>query len=100
MQSTGQTSTHDLSFTLMHGSAIIYGIEASRLSYALAAGRNSCFCTRSASACQAFGIVAGAARSRNSVGGLRAAHGAVGSQAAIASGGAGRERRAVSRRRG
>src|SRR5256714_14373100 len=26
MQSTGQTSTHDRSFTLMHGSAMMYGI--------------------------------------------------------------------------
>src|SRR3989337_1969035 len=30
MQSTGQTSTHALSLTLMHGSAIMYGIQASR----------------------------------------------------------------------
>src|ERR671934_1310905 len=30
MQSTGQTSTQALSFTLMHGSAMIYGIKASR----------------------------------------------------------------------
>src|SRR5687767_12118120 len=30
MQSTGHTSTHALSFTLMHGSAIMYGIKASR----------------------------------------------------------------------
>src|SRR5947207_73328 len=28
MQSTGQTSTHALSFTLMHGSAMIYGIDS------------------------------------------------------------------------
>ncbi len=28
MQSTGQTSTQALSFTLMHGSAMIYAIEA------------------------------------------------------------------------
>src|SRR5690242_13384931 len=30
MQSTGQTSTQALSFTLMQGSAMIYGIKASR----------------------------------------------------------------------
>src|SRR5207245_8709357 len=30
MQSTGQTSTQALSFTLMQGSAMIYGIRASR----------------------------------------------------------------------
>src|SRR3989337_2739027 len=30
MQSTGQTSTQALSFTLMHGSAMIYAIRASR----------------------------------------------------------------------
>src|SRR5437763_16886404 len=30
MQSTGQTSTQALSFTLMHGSAMMYGIRASR----------------------------------------------------------------------
>src|SRR3989304_9048433 len=29
MQSTGQTSTQPLSFTLMHGSAMIYAIRAS-----------------------------------------------------------------------
>src|SRR5437762_4609384 len=30
MQSTGHTSTHDRSFTLMQGSAMIYGIPAPR----------------------------------------------------------------------
>jgi hypothetical protein len=30
MQSTGQTSTQALSFTLMHGSAMMYGIKSSR----------------------------------------------------------------------
>src|SRR5713101_3683867 len=100
MQSTGQTSTQDLSFTLMHGSAIIYGIEASRLSYALAAGRTHDFVPEASQRVKRSTIGAGAARSRNSVGGLRVAHGAAGSQAAIASGGAGRERRAASRRRG
>jgi len=28
MQSTGHTSTHDRSFTLMHGSAMMYGIPS------------------------------------------------------------------------
>src|SRR6266480_4437795 len=32
MQSTGQTSTHDRSFTLMQGSAMMYGIQAPGMS--------------------------------------------------------------------
>jgi len=35
MQSTGQTSTHALSFTPMHGSAMIYAIPASPLWFSL-----------------------------------------------------------------
>src|SRR5438046_9716321 len=37
MQSTGQTSTHDLSFRLMHGSAMMYGIQAPGIHVAPAA---------------------------------------------------------------
>src|SRR2546430_3550264 len=33
MQSTGQTSTHERSFTVMHGSAIMYGIQAPEVSH-------------------------------------------------------------------
>src|SRR5947199_1693860 len=58
MQSTGHTSTHALSFTLMHGSAMMYGIEASQFSVSPAACSgwlNPWICTRIAAACQALG---------------------------------------------
>src|SRR5712692_9873387 len=100
MQSTGQTSTQDLSFTLMHGSAIMYGIEASRLSYALAAGRTHDFVPEAPQRVKRSTVVARTARPKNSVGGLTEAHGATHPNPPIASGGAGRERRAASRRRG
>src|SRR5713226_6335816 len=101
MQSTGQTSTQALSFTLMHGSAIIYGIEASQSSCALEAGRTLEFLPESSQRVKRSGVVARTARPRNSVGGgVRVAHGAAGSQPATASGGADRGRRAASRRKG
>src|SRR5213594_3028545 len=65
MQSTGHASTHALSFTLMHGSAMMYGIEASQFSASPAAcsGRlNPWICTRIAAACQALGVAARSAR--------------------------------------
>src|SRR2546426_2789486 len=58
MQSTGHTSTHALSFTLMHGSAMMYGIEASQFSVSPAACSgwlNPWICTRISAACQALG---------------------------------------------
>src|SRR3989475_5503614 len=58
MQSTGHTSTHALSFTLMHGSAMMYGIAASQFSVSPAACSgwlNPWICTRIAAACQALG---------------------------------------------
>src|SRR5256885_17264707 len=58
MQSTGHTSTHALSFTLMHGSAMMYGIEASQFSVSPAACSgwlNPWICTRITAACQALG---------------------------------------------
>src|SRR5439155_9879741 len=57
MQSTGHTSTHALSFTLMHGSAIMYGIKASQFGVSAAACSgwlNPWICTRIAAACQAL----------------------------------------------
>src|SRR5438128_11858179 len=58
MQSTGHTSTHALSFTLMHGSAMMYDIEASQFSVSPAACSgwlNPWICTRISAACQALG---------------------------------------------
>src|SRR5712691_1116355 len=101
MQSTGQTSTQDLSFTLMHGSAMIYGIEASGLSYALAAGRTHDFVPEAPRRVKRSTVVAGTARPKNSVGGPdRGARSYAPHPPPLASGGAGRERRAASRRRG
>src|SRR2546427_4099410 len=98
MQSTGHTSTHALSFTLMHGSAIMYGIEASQFSESAAACSdwlNPWICTRIAAACQALGGARrGAAPERR--GGPYARAG----PPAIACAGVGPARRAASRRRG
>src|SRR5207245_2966113 len=58
MQSTGHTSTHALSFRFMHGSAMMYGSEASQFSVSPAACSgwlNPWICTRITAACQALG---------------------------------------------
>src|SRR6266853_1756077 len=61
MQSTGQTSTQALSFTLMHGSAMMYGIRSShyRAPFEVRSVPSEAigFCTRIPAMCQAFRLV-------------------------------------------
>src|SRR5262252_1386627 len=55
MQSTGQTSTQALSFTLMQGSAMMYAITASCERHSIDDGRqNPRSCTNLLLRCQAF----------------------------------------------
>src|SRR2546428_6954251 len=56
MQSTGQTSTQALSLTLMHGSAIIYGIGIP-LSDARPLRSDQMICTGLHASCQVFRIL-------------------------------------------